>query len=163
MKTFDARIGNLTNENAFLRILVNNATDHANNLKKLSDFLQSLLRDPNKYAEKALRAAEAYGNIVKAIEEVLKLAREANANSKIALDLVSLFFSSRDGLLGLQGGGGLHTSSLGNERCIRGVNFPISIQIRKGDTFHPHHNNVFEPSERQFFAHCTEHWVSRPW
>ena len=109
MKTFDARIGNLTNENAFLRILVNNATDHANNLKKLSDFLQSLLRDPNKYAEKALRAAEAYGNIVKAIEEVLKLAREANANSKIALDLVSLFFSSRDGLLGLQGGGGFFT------------------------------------------------------
>ena len=120
MKTFDARIGNLTNENAFLRILVNNATDHANNLKKLSDFLQSLLRDPNKYAEKALRAAEAYGNIVKAIEEVLKLAREANANSKIALDLVSLFFSSRDGL----------------------------------------HNNVFEPSKRPFFAHCTMYLIN---
>jgi hypothetical protein len=69
--------------------LVKNATYHANNLKNISDFLQSLLRDPNKYAEKALKAARAYENVVKAIEEVLKLAREANENSKIALDLVS--------------------------------------------------------------------------
>ena len=87
LKIFDQRIANLTKENALLRILVNNATDHANNLKNLSDFLQSLLSDPNKYAEKALKAARSYENVVKAIEELLKLAREANDNSKIALDL----------------------------------------------------------------------------
>lgn len=86
----DERIDGLANENTQLRILVSNATDHANNLKNLSDFLQSLLRDPNKYAEKAVEAVNAYEKIVKAIEEVLKIAREANENSKIALDLVSL-------------------------------------------------------------------------
>ena len=77
---------------------MNNATDHANSLKKLSDFLQSLLRDPNKYAEKALQAARSYENVVKAIEELLKLAREANDNSKIALDLVSLVFKRMQSL-----------------------------------------------------------------
>ena len=78
-------------ENALLRILVNNATAHANNLKNLSDFLQSLLRDPQKFAAKALKAAEAYDDVVKAIEEVLKIAQEANGNSRNALVRVCLF------------------------------------------------------------------------
>ena len=93
LKIFDERIANVTKENALLRILVNNATDHASNLKNLSDFLQSLLRDPNKFAEKALKAARAYEEVVNAIEEVLKLARVAHDNSKIALELVSVFTS----------------------------------------------------------------------
>ena len=93
----DERIAGLVDENAKLKILVNNATEHANRLKNLSDYLQSLLRDPNKYAKDALKAVQAYRKIVKAIDEVLKIAREANKNSKIALDLVSPFsFRNRE-------------------------------------------------------------------
>lgn len=90
LRKLDERISNLTTENGNLRLLVDNATEHANNLKNLSDFLHSLLRDPSKFAEKAVKAAKAFDNVVKSIEELLKLAREANDNSKIALGLVSL-------------------------------------------------------------------------
>ncbi|XP_028412186.1 laminin subunit alpha-like, partial [Dendronephthya gigantea] len=85
LKEFDKRISDTKKDNAFLEVLVNNATAHANYLKETSDFLQSLLKDPNKYAQKALEASNAYDNIVQAIEEILKIAKEANKNSQDAL------------------------------------------------------------------------------
>ena len=94
LKILDERIGNLTRENALLKILVDNATKHANNLKELAEYINSLLSDPNKYADKAVKAVKNFENIVKNIEEVLKLAKEANRTSYVALDLVSVL--SRD-------------------------------------------------------------------
>ena len=92
LKEFDKRISDTKNNNALLEVLIANATAHANYLKERSDFLQSLLRDPNKYAEKAIEARKAYDSIVKAIEKILELAREANKNSQDALREVSLSF-----------------------------------------------------------------------
>lgn len=90
IKILDERLKNLTSETSQLKILVQNASDYALHLKNFTEHLQSLLRDPNKYAEKASRAVRAYDEVVKAIEELLKLAKEAHKNSEIALDLVSL-------------------------------------------------------------------------
>ena len=91
LELIDKRIANLTKENELLTKLVDNATDHANNLKNTSEFLQSLLRDPQKYAKKALDAVDAYKKVVDTVHEVLKYAQEADGNGGVALELVTSY------------------------------------------------------------------------
>lgn len=91
LKFIDENIANLSKENDELQKLVNNATIHAYNLKNLSDYLQSLLSDPQKFAKKAIDAVNAYTKVADTIKKVLEYAREADNNGGKALEMVTIY------------------------------------------------------------------------
>ena len=87
--TFGQNIsGNSTIINKYLELIDKRI---ANLTKNTSEFLQSLLRDPQKYAKKALDAVDAYKKVVDTVHEVLKYAQEADGNGGVALELVTSY------------------------------------------------------------------------
>ncbi|XP_074640335.1 laminin subunit alpha-like [Tubulanus polymorphus] len=77
----------MTASNEELRPIVDNATNHALKLKQQAAILESMIRDTKESADAAIRAAEAYENIVKAIGGAKNQSTQATTASESAVDM----------------------------------------------------------------------------